>query len=215
MDQGEKHDEARGLLRVLPGGTSPRTEHPHDEQLVRLFLLGDEAALGELLRRHERRVLALVRRYAASPDESRDLVQHAFVRALEVARRSLERKGGRETVPFAAWLLRVAVNLGRNAVRDAARWRRAPVEAIDDAVASPPAAEEGLIRAERERLVREAVLALPPRQRQVLTLRIDAELSFREIAEALGITEGNARVHFHYAARRLREVLAAAEERTP
>ncbi len=107
------------------------------------------------------------------------------------------------------------MNLGKNAVRDAARWRRAPLEAIDGAASSPPAAEEELLRAERERQVREAVLSLPPRQRQVLTLRIDAELSFQEIAEALSITEGNARVHFHHAARRLRQVLAAAEGDAP
>ncbi len=214
MAQGGKSDEARGLLRVLPGGAS-QADHRHDDQLVRLFLLGDEVALGELLRRHERRVLALVRRYAASPDESRDLVQKAFLRALQAARRSLRRGGGRKTVPFAAWLLRIAVNLGKNAARDAARWRRAPVEAIDGTASAPPVAEEGLIQAERERLVRQAVLALPTRQRQVLTLRIDAELTFQEIAEALGITEGNARVHFHHAARRLRQVLAAAKERTP
>ncbi len=213
MAQGDKRDEARGLLRVLPGGAS--LQAPRDDQLVRAFLVGDRVALGELLRRHERRVLALVRRYAASADESRDLVQKAFLRALEAARKSLEKGRGRDAIPFAAWLLRIAVNLGKNAARDAARWRRAPLEAIDGASSVPPAAEEGLIRAERERLVRQAVLSLPTRQRQVLTLRIDAELSFAEIADTLDITEGNARVHFHHAARRLRRTLAAAEERTP
>jgi len=68
-----------------------------------------------------------------------------------------------------------------------------------------------LERAERERLVRASVLSLPRRQREVLTLRIDAELPFREIAEMLGITENNAKVHFHYAVRRLREVVTSGE----
>ncbi len=212
MAQGEDRDDSRAFLRVLPGGAR---EARLDDQLVRAFLVGDEAALGELLRRHQGRVLALVRRFAASPDDSRDLVQRAFLRALEASRRSVGRSRGRQAIPFAAWLFRIAVNLGKNAVRDAARWRRAPLEAIDRATSSPPAAEEQLIRAERERQVRRAVLSLPPRQRQVLTLRIDAELSFQEIAQALGITEGNARVHFHHAARRLRQVLAGAEGDSP
>jgi RNA polymerase sigma-70 factor (ECF subfamily) len=68
-----------------------------------------------------------------------------------------------------------------------------------------------LERAERERAVRAAVLNLPQRQREVLTLRVDAELSFREIAGVLGITEGNARVHFHHAARRLRDAVTTGE----
>jgi RNA polymerase sigma-70 factor (ECF subfamily) len=69
-----------------------------------------------------------------------------------------------------------------------------------------------LERAERERAVRAAVLGLPRRQREVLTLRVDAELPFREIAEVLGITELNARVHFHHAARRLRDVVGGREK---
>jgi len=65
-----------------------------------------------------------------------------------------------------------------------------------------------LERSERERVTREAILQLPPRQQQVLTLRIDSGLPFAEVAAALGITENNAKVHFHHAARRLRELVA-------
>jgi len=214
MARGSDRDETRAVLRVVPGGASGGARL--DDQLVRAFLVGDEAALGELLRRHEQRVFAQVRRYAKTPEESRDLVQRAFLRALEAARRSLGWRRRGTPFPFAAWLARIAVNLGKNAVRDAARWRQAPLEAIDGA-AWAPAAEDGLLKAERQRLVREAVLALPRRQREVLTLRIDAELSFSEIAEALHITEGNARVHFHHAVRRLRQVLVVAttEETAP
>jgi len=102
------------------------------------------------------------------------------------------------------------VNLGRNHVRDTRRWQRAPVGAAD-ALPVQALGTAALERAERERALRASVLALPPRQREVLTLRIDAELPFREIAELLGITENNAKVHFHYAVRRLREIVAAGE----
>ena len=60
--------------------------------------------------------------------------------------------------------------------------------------------------------MREAVLQLPRRQREVLTLRIDAGLPFAEVARTLGIDEGNARVHFHHAARRLAELVRDAGE---
>lgn len=167
------------------------------------------------MQRHQHRVLALVRRYASSPDSSRDLVQRTFVRTLEAARRSLRGQEGGGPIPFGAWLLRIATNLGKNAVRDAARWRRTSLQALDGAAADVPGAEERLIQVERERQVRAAVLTLPARQRQVLTLRIDAALSFREIAEALGITAGNARVHFHHAVERLRQTLRETAGSTP
>jgi RNA polymerase sigma-70 factor (ECF subfamily) len=53
------------------------------------------------------------------------------------------------------------------------------------------------------------VSALPKRQREVFTLRIDAGLPFAEIADALGISEGNAKSHFHYAVKRLRDEVRA------
>ena len=60
--------------------------------------------------------------------------------------------------------------------------------------------------------MRRAVLALPRRQREVLTLRVDAELPFADIAETLHITENAARVSFHHAVQRLRKLM---EEGTP
>ena len=201
---------ARPGLRLVTGATASERS---DEPLVRAFLAGDDEAFGELVRRHERTVLALLRRYTAgSPagsDAARDLAQQAFLKAFQAARRS---SWLRATGPASlrAWLFRVAVNLGRNHARDARRWRRAPVEAAEALPVWAVGTSE-LERAERERAVRTAVLDLPQRQREVLTLRIDAELSFREIAEVLGITEGNARVHFHHAARGLRDAVATGE----
>ncbi len=196
----------RGIRLVTVATAGERS----DEPLVRAFLAGDDEAFGELVRRHERTVLALLKRYTggspAGSDAARDLAQQAFLRAFQAARQSSWlRAPGPDS--FRAWLFRVAVNLGRNHARDARRWRRAPAEAAEGVPVGAVGTAE-LERAERERAVRAAVLDLPQRQREVLTLRIDAELSFREIALVLGITEGNARVHFHHAARRLRDAIA-------
>jgi RNA polymerase sigma-70 factor, ECF subfamily len=213
-------DEGEGRwsrFAAIAGGAEG--EARADDGLVRAFLAGDEAAFGELFRRHERAVHAIVRRYAHRPDDGRDLVQRAFLKAFEAARRDLAIHRGRRPVPFRPWLLRIAVNLAKNFARDEARWRRAPLEVVDGAAAAEapaqPGAEAAMVRAEEQRLMRRAVLDLPRRQREVLTLRLDAELPFAEIAEALGITENNAKVHFHHAARRLRELLARARGETP
>jgi RNA polymerase sigma factor (sigma-70 family) len=178
-----------------------------DDALVRAFLHGDDLAFAELVRRHERTVLALVRRYAEDADNARDLAQRVFLKAFVLTRRSRWLRG-RGAVPFRAWLLRVALNLGKNHARDARRWRRAPLEAAEGAAPVPPVGASRLERQERERAVRAAVLRLPRRQREVLTLRIDAELPFADIAGVLGIGQTAARVNFHHALKRLRDVVA-------
>ncbi|MFN7135382.1 MAG: RNA polymerase sigma factor, partial [Myxococcales bacterium] len=59
--------------------------------------------------------------------------------------------------------------------------------------------------------VRELLLKLPLRQRQVVSLRIDGELPFAEVARALGITENNAKVCYHHAVKRLKQWVSEEE----
>ena len=206
-------ERQRPPLRLVTGGVPPSRRE--EEALVSAFLVGDDDAFGELVRRHEPMVLAIVRRYAGTPDDARDLAQKTFLRAFEHARRSLGR-GARAAVPFRRWLVRVAINLAKNHRRDALRIVRAPLEDVERQGAAAGAAtdadaRDALLRQEAERRMRAAVLRLPPRQREVLTLRIDAELPFAEIAEALSITENAAKVSFHHATRALRAALAGED----
>jgi RNA polymerase sigma-70 factor (ECF subfamily) len=201
----------RPVLRVVPGGAPQAAgaeAHREEDALLAAFLVGDDEAFGALVRRHERLVLSLVRRYARTPEDARDLSQRTFLRAFEAARRALgrEAQGG---IPFRRWLVRIAVNLGKNHLRDETRFTRTSLELLgpDETPTVPPAAED-LERAQRAARVRRAVLQLPRRQREVLTLRVDAELPFAEVAAALGITENAARVSFHHATRRLRDLVS-------
>jgi RNA polymerase sigma-70 factor (ECF subfamily) len=205
---GEDEGNRPGL-RVIAGGIT--AERREEEGLVAAFLLGDDDAFGLLFRRHERLVLSIVRRYAASADDAADLVQRTFLRAFEVARRSLAR-GPRNAAPFRRWLIRVAINLAKNHRRDAARMVRATLDTAGSAGATEPVGADALLRRERQRRLRAEVLRLPRRQREVLTLRVDAELPFAEIADALGITENSAKVSFHHATRALRAALADEDQ---
>ena len=220
-DEGEAK---RPALRVVPGGVPPVPGDPGrapqeaggrrdegdaraiDDALLAAFLVGDDEAFGALMRRHERLVLSLVRRYARTPEDARDLAQRTFLRAFEAARRALgrEAQGG---IPFRRWLVRIAVNLGKNHLRDETRYTRTSLEVLapHEEPAVQPAAVD-LERAQQAARVRRAVLQLTRRQREVLTLRVDGELPFAEIAASLGITENAARVSFHHATRRLREL---------
>lgn len=191
---------------MLSGGAAAQ---PSEAELLRAFCAGDLAAFGQLVRRHQDTVFRLVRRYAASAEDARDLTQKAFLQAFEAAQRTAPKLiASDEPVPFKAWLLRIAVNLGKNSVRDTARWEWAPVDVLDRERSEAGRAHDLLERREQEALTRRAVLHLPSRQREVFTLRIDAGLPFAEIAEALEISEGNAKAHFHHAVKRLKEEVA-------
>jgi RNA polymerase sigma-70 factor (ECF subfamily) len=211
-DEGEGK---RPALRVVPGGSARRRQ---EGALLAAFLIGDDEAFGELVREHEKLVLSLVRRYARTPEDARDLAQprdlaqRTFLRAFEAARRAL-RHAPQGTLPFRRWLIRIAVNLAKNHLRDETRFRMTPIEDVEDErLGSQPAGSAELERKERSEQVRRAVLDLPRRQREVLTLRVDAELPFAEIAESLSITENAARVSFHHAVQRLRKLI---EEESP
>ena len=200
-DEGEGK---RPMLRVVPGGAGRGRE---EEALLAAFLVGDDQAFGDLIRLHEKLVLSLVRRYARTPEDARDLAQRAFLRAFEAARRAL-RRAPQGALPFRRWLIRVAVNLAKNHLRDETRYRVVPLEKVEeDRLGTQPAGSAELERAQRSEQVRRAVLALPRRQREVLTLRVDAELPFAEIAETLSITQNAARVSFHHAVQRLRQLV--------
>src|SRR5512142_938650 len=131
-DDGDRTG-SRPTLRVIAGVAE---NDRADDLLVRAFLDGDDDAFGELVRRYQRTVLSVLRRYAQTADDARDLAQRAFLRAFEAARRSrwIPIRGA---IPFRAWLLRIAVNLGKNHLRDSRRWRKLPSSVIET-VEVPP-----------------------------------------------------------------------------
>ncbi len=86
MDERDEHRGEAPRLRVVAGGATPARRE--EDALVAAFLVGDDDAFGELVRRNERLVLSIVRRYARAPDDARDLAQRTFLRAFEAARRA-------------------------------------------------------------------------------------------------------------------------------
>ena len=200
---------SRPRLRLVVGSGSDETS---DAELVRTFVSGDERAFGTLVTRYQRLVYSLVRRYGRTPEETADLAQKAFMRAFAAARRVLPKLEQQPETMFKAWLVRIAVNVGKNHVRDRRRWRMEPESELTDLPAGGSGAPEQLEFAQQRRRVREAVLELPKRQREVLTLRVDGDLPFSEVAQALGISENNAKVHFHHAVKRLKALIAPLEE---
>src|SRR3954471_4344803 len=170
-----------------------------DAELLDAFRAGDTRAFEALVRRYQRPVLAIARRFARDLDDAEDLAQRAFINASE-------RAGGWRGGSFKSWLFRIVVNLAKNHVRDMARFDR---DAEHEPEPSAADAHDRLEAREKQKTLREAVARLPRRQREVLLLRIDGDMPFGEIAQTLGITEVNAKVNFHHAVQKLKELLRA------
>jgi RNA polymerase sigma-70 factor, ECF subfamily len=175
-----------------------------DEELVRQARAGSKPAFEALVRRYQKPLYFLCLRYVHEHDAAADLAQRTFIRVLE------KLEDLREDNTFRSWLFRIGANLSLNHIRDHARFV-AEEAAAGEEPAGPPVADAQLEAAEMSASLRAAVAQLPTKQRMTLELRVYEELPFKEIAAALDTTEGAAKVNFHYAVRRLRELLGRSQ----
>jgi RNA polymerase sigma-70 factor (ECF subfamily) len=153
---------------------------------------GDSDAFAAVVESYQERLLRLCERLLGDPEEARDAAQEVFLKAFRKAA-ELKPQGQLYT-----WLYRVAVNhcfnrLRRRRLVRFLRFESAPEDpdapAFDppDAGADPAASLE---TRQRWRVTRQAIAKLPDNQKAVLILARFEGLSYRQIAEVLGITEG-------------------------
>jgi RNA polymerase sigma-70 factor, ECF subfamily len=194
-----------------------------DRDLAERFRAGDRSAFDMLVRRHQKGIWRIVRRYVKRDADAADVTQQVFVRAFK----GLASFRGAATVR--SWLYRIAINCALSWVRD----HRRELDELDpggqlgqldqDALArdrhsvaihgrSVDAVAHARIESGQDgKRLRAAIAQLPPKQRTVLELRVFDDLSFREVAELAECTENTAKVTFHYAVKRLREILGGAD----
>jgi RNA polymerase sigma-70 factor (ECF subfamily) len=187
-----------------------------DEALVERAQAGDLNAFETLVSRYERRIWALAKQMLQHDQDAEDVVQDTFLTALEHLHAL--RHGER----FGAWLKQIATRL---AYRVLAKRKRMPTESLDALLSEDPDEEETTLprpqlvadwrdspeallqRKETMRLIEEALQQLPEKYRVVFWLRDVEQLSTRETAEALGISEANVKVRLLRARLMLREYL--------
>jgi RNA polymerase sigma-70 factor (ECF subfamily) len=175
-----------------------------DHELAARFRDGDRAAFDLLVRRHQKGLWRLVRRYVKSEADAADVTQLAFVRAF----RGLAAFRGSATVR--SWLYRIAINCALSWLRD--HRREQPTVLAEDALIDANPAPAQLAAGDDRAQLRRAIEQLPPKQKLVLELRVFDDLSFKEVAELADCSENTAKVNFHYAVKRLRDILGADHE---
>jgi RNA polymerase sigma-70 factor (ECF subfamily) len=167
-----------------------------------------DADFSELYKAHLRDVYSYAYYRVGNHHDAEDLTEQTFLQAYRHFERAQRESKGR---PLRPWLIRIAHNLAANYYRD--RSRR-PQTTIDDAGPLATAhTTEGLVqdRDDLERILR-GVQQLPDDRREALIMRFALGMDNREIARALGRTDGATKVLLHRAIRQLEDIVRKDEE---
>ena len=173
--------------------------------------ISDKARLdgdfSELYRTHLRDVYSYSYYRTGNHHDAEDLTEQTFLQAYRHFDRAQRESHGR---PLRPWLIRIAHNLAANYYRD--RSRRPQTQLEDAAVISAPHDTADIVEGREElQAVLEGVQKLPDDRREALIMRFALDMDNKEIARALGRSEGATKVLLHRAIRQLEELVQKAE----
>ncbi len=172
---------------------------------------GDTEALEQLYKRYYKQLYGYVARYLYDPDRAEDIVQEVFFRVYN------NRENYEPTAKFSSWVYRIARNL---CVDDKRRhWSRRVIlnsqmseddggpDFLDFAADRSINARDRYVEKTDMDIIREAIGSLSDEQREVMLLHKYEGLSYKEIAEILGVTPESVKQRAYRAHMRLREIL--------
>lgn len=180
-----------------------RADEADDGALVERVRSGDTALYAALMRRHNQRLFRVARAILRDDDEAEDVLQEAYVRAFEQLGRLEDRSA------FAAWVCKIVVHEARARLR-----RRRTVKEVNGARGQTPQAapadpEQQALSRQLQRVLADAIDALPLGYRTVFVLREIDGMSTAEVSAALGIREPAVKTRLHRARAALRDELFA------
>ena len=178
---------------------SERTEPASEleQERIRRFREGDSEAFREIVSEHREAIYAVARRMLRSHEDADEAAQQAFVRAWK------SRERFRGDAALRTWLTRIVLNVAKSML--GTRRVSSALEDEPEPVDPRPPASSDLELDELRGHVRDAVERLPERQRAVVMLKVFSEMTHREVASALEISEGAAKAHLHQAIANLRK----------
>ncbi len=158
----------------------------------------------ELYKTHLRDVYSYAYYRVGNHHDAEDLTEQTFLQAYRHFERAQRESNGR---PLRPWLIRIAHNLAANLYRDRSRK---PASPIDDStpLAAPHTTEQLVEGREQAKHVLQGVQRLPEDRREALIMRFALGMDNREIARALGRSDGATKVLIHRAIRQLQQSVA-------
>jgi len=201
--EGAEESTGRALVDAQTRGAQTRgaSGRDSDQDLIDRCLAGERSAFDGIVRRYQDTLYRHLLRLAGSREQAEDFCQEAFIKFYG----SLPRfRRGRAVAPL---LFKIATNLWRDS-------RRTAVAADPVVLEGDPGpghvAEEAIRRVERQAVLA-ALSRLSPGHREVLSLRYDQELSYREIAAVTGAPIGTIAARLHRAVEALRAAFTQRE----
>jgi RNA polymerase sigma-70 factor (ECF subfamily) len=189
--------------------------HPPDEVLVSRYVeSADQAAFRTLVNRHQERVFGYLLGMVRDREIANDLFQDTFMRVIA----ALNKDRGTYSVQgkFLGWVLRIARNATLDHLRARKKWQDvSPMDGEDDTSYwdripdDGPSADVLIQRNEQADHLRTCIEGLPPEQLEVLLLRHESDLTFREISELTGCSINTALGRMRYALIILRRMMSA------
>ncbi len=184
-----------------------------DEQLVVIYLeKGDERAFGILVDRHQERIFGYLMGMVRDRSIASDLFQETFLRAIQAMNRN--RGSYEQQDRWLAWVMRIARNAALDHLRSRKKWQDVGAGDDDNGATfwdrlpdEAPDSSALLNRADLWQEVEQAIEQLPPEQREVVVMRHQSDLTFREIADITGVSINTALGRMRYALINLRKLL--------
>ena len=176
-----------------------------DSQLVSQYKNGSEKAFAELVNRHKNKIYTTIYLIVKDQYLAEDLLQETYVKVVNKIKSGSYHEEGK----FLPWVTRIAHNLAIDHFRKAKRY---PMIVMEDGnnifntlAFSEDSIESKKIQQDTHALLKKLIEELPDSQREVLMMRHYMEMSFREIAEATGVSINTALGRMRYALINLRK----------
>jgi RNA polymerase sigma-70 factor (ECF subfamily) len=166
-----------------------------------------DAEFSELYRTHLRDVYSYAYYRIGNHHDAEDLTEQTFLQAYRHFERAQRESDGR---PLRPWLIRIAHNLAANLYRDRSRKPASPIDDTTTLIA-PHTTEQLVEGREQARQVLDGVGRLPEDRREALIMRFALGMDNREIARALGRSDGATKVLIHRAIKQLEGLVNEAD----
>ncbi|MFO7871294.1 MAG: sigma-70 family RNA polymerase sigma factor [Kiritimatiellia bacterium] len=167
---------------------------------------GRAARMEAIVARHETPLLRYASRITNNPFIAEDVVQNVFIKLFRAWKPGLRPSAG-----LKSWLYRVTHNEAVDFIRRESRLQKLYRGHAEEKKDDCPDGRNCPGKDERKALVLEHLKALLPREQQVLLLRLEHGMSYREISEVTGRSEGNVGNILHHAVRKMAEKVQGAE----
>ena len=169
----------------------------NDKDLIRKFQSGDEKSFDKLVQNHLHNVFGFFLKITRDEMTAEDLAQDVFMKLYK------NLKNFRHESSFSTYLYRINMNTANSWI---ARNKWKNILHLDQAPETGEVDRSNEIEWERKELW-DGISRLPKKQRTVVMLRISDSLSYKEISDITGISEDSARVNYHHAIKKLKEIL--------